>query len=548
MSGRFDTMLTTAMRLADGDAGARAASWRQIVDIVAQAGTALDHDARGAAFERLAALRDMVPVADRRMTAASLAGRTADPALAVLFARDEPAVAAPFLARADLGPVDWQQAIPSMPAAARNILRNRRDLPEAAVTMLGRFAAADLTLPPSTVAAKVDEAAPGVTQIRELVDRIAAYRQRVPMPQAGDPDLGEPVSGEPQVGQGDAGHSDGFVFETMPDGTIDWIDGASREAIVGMSIADAATFGIAGVDGQAAGAWRRRAPFHDARLVVAGLGGAGGDWLISGAPLFNPADGRFCGYRGTARRPRQDERADGPSRVGGIAPDSLRQLVHELRTPLNAIQGFAEMIDKQMLGPAALRYRERARTIMSEAERLVAMVDDLDTSARLDSGRLAADAPDEADVAGIAARVCAQHRPTLSARGVDLAMRGPAFAAPVAAASTLVERMIARLLAAASAVATPGESVSADVEARAADVVFAVSRPAALAGREEATLLDPGYGPDGDWPDAPLLGLGFTLRLVARLAAQAGGSLVILPDRFALALPAVAARAEVQPA
>jgi signal transduction histidine kinase len=542
-------MLTTAMRLSSGDAGAQAASWRQIVDIVAQAGLTLDRDARGAAFERLSSLRDHVPESDRRMTAASLAGRTADPALAVLFARDTPAVAAPFLARADLGPRDWAMAIPSMPAAARNILRNRRDLPQAATEMLGRFASADLTLPSTgvvadrVVAAVADASGeatgPGVTQIRELVDRIAAYRQRVPMPQAG---IGPSDEGEA------ASDGQGFTFETMTDGTIDWVEGVQREAIVGMTIADVARFGVAGVDGQAAGAWRRRAPFRNARLAVAGVGGAGGDWLISGAPLFNPHDGRFCGYRGTARRPRQDERADGPSRVGGIAPDSLRQLVHELRTPLNAIQGFAEMIDKQMLGPAALRYRERARTIMTEAERLVAMVDDLDTSARLDSGRLVPEAPDETDIATICAAVGTQHRARLAARGVELDVQVPGYPATVAATSTMVERMIARLLAAASAVATPGETVTAAVEVRAADVAFAVSRPSALTDRDEAALLDPGYGPDGDWPDAPLLGLGFTLRLVARLAEQAGGGLSILPDRFVLALPARVAQAEVQPA
>ena len=74
MSGRFDTMLATAMRLGTGDVLARAAAWRQIIDIVSQAGSALDHEMRGAAFERLAGLRDSVPVADRRMAAASLAG------------------------------------------------------------------------------------------------------------------------------------------------------------------------------------------------------------------------------------------------------------------------------------------------------------------------------------------------------------------------------------------------------------------------------------------------------------------------------------------
>lgn len=546
MSARFDIMLATAMRLSGEDSGARAASWRQIVDILAQAGPRLDLARRAAAFERLGALCDHVPPADRRMAAGSLAGRTADPALAVMFARDLPSIAAPFLVRVELSPEDWRQAIPAMPAAARNILRNRRDLPDEAVALLGSFASADLTLPSYTGREAVavddqpgDPSVSGVTQIRELVDRIAAYRQRVPLPQAADPSVPDDE---------DAGEAEGFVFETMADGTIDWVEGAPREAIVGMSIAETASFGIAGVDGQAAGAWRRRAPFHDARLLVAGMGGAGGDWLISAAPLFNPQDGRFCGYRGTARRPRVDERAGGPSTVGGIAPDSLRQLVHELRTPLNAIQGFAEMIDKQILGPAALRYRDRARAIMVETQRLVAMVDDLDTSARLDSGRLPPEPAEDADVAAIAVRICAQHGATLASRDVALVLDTPAFALPVAAATTTVERMMSRLLTAVSAVATPGETVTASVEMQAGRIAFSLTRPVMLAERDESALLDPGYGPDGDWPDAPLLGLGFTLRLVARLATQAGGSLTILPDAFALHLPATEARAGVQPA
>jgi hypothetical protein len=50
-------------------------------------------------------------------------------------------------------------------------------------------------------------------------------------------------------------------------------------------------------------------------------------------------------------------------------------------------------------------------------------------------------------------------------------------------------------------------------------------------------LLDPGYNPDGDWPDAPVLGLGFALRLVRNLAGAAGGRLDIDEKRFLLRLP-----------
>ena len=64
-----------------------------------------------------------------------------------------------------------------------------------------------------------------------------------------------------------------------------------------------------------------------------------------------------------------------------------------------------------------------------------------------------------------------------------------------------------------------------------------IGRPAAIAGVDEADLLDPGYSPDGDWPGAPALGLGFALRLIRNLAEAVGGALVVDESRFALYLP-----------
>ena len=530
MATRFEAMLATAMMLPDSDAAARMASWRQIVDILAQAGAGLPEEARALASARLDTLRRDVPDGVRRLAAASLSGRTRDAGIARLFATDAPGIAAPFLARVDLDDADWADLVPTMPPTSRNILRNRRDLSPMVTDLLRRFAPGDMALPGGVA---VPTVAPGVTQIRDLVDRIAAYRERMPLPSAG---ISAP---EPDAS---------FVFETMIDGMIDWVEGVPREAIVGISISQAADYGCPGVDGQAAGAWRRRAPFSDARLAVAGIGPAGGDWLISAAPLFNPRDGRFFGYRGTARRPLPGERAGGASPTGGIASDSLRQLVHELRTPLNAIHGFAEMIDRQLLGPAAMRYRERARAIIAEADRLVAMVDDLDTAAQIDTGRIVVDFPESLDLGQIVGNIVAGHRKAMEARGLAIALNGRMDLPPIAASGVATERMIGRLFASAAGVAAAGETVHVEVKAHVGGAACSISRPAALAGRDERTLLDPGYGPDGDWPEAPLLGLGFTLRLVGRMAAQAGGKLAILPDRFELMLPAAQDRADGQTA
>src|SRR3546814_10528108 len=73
---------------------------------------------------------------------------------------------------------------------------------------------------------------------------------------------------------------------------------------------------------------------------------------------------------------RRQEQKEPPS------PDAIRQMTHELRTPLNAIVGFAEMIDRQMLGPAAQGYRDRAQDILADAHRLLAAIDDMDAAAR----------------------------------------------------------------------------------------------------------------------------------------------------------------------
>src|SRR3546814_1822575 len=53
-------------------------------------------------------------------------------------------------------------------------------------------------------------------------------------------------------------------------------------------------------------AFARRAPFRDGRLRLPGSGEASGVWMISGVPFFDPRGGRFCGFRGTARRVQED--------------------------------------------------------------------------------------------------------------------------------------------------------------------------------------------------------------------------------------------------
>ncbi|HWT11527.1 MAG TPA: histidine kinase dimerization/phospho-acceptor domain-containing protein, partial [Allosphingosinicella sp.] len=347
----------------------------------------------------------------------------------------------------------------------------------------------------------------------------------------------------------DATPVDAFRWEAGSDGIVRRIEGAPREALVGQSLAAIGAPGQYGVDGQAAGAFEKRSPFRDARFSVAGEGPAAGDWRISGVPFFDPHRGSFLGYRGTARRPRIDEVARAetavqPGLFGTHLPaDSLRQLIHELRTPLNAIIGFAEMIEGQYMGPAASGYRDQAAAIMEQARRLLSAVDDLDVAARLETDRLQFE-DGAVDAGAMIGRLHESYERIAAQRGARLTLEVAPDLPPARVEPGAAERMFARLFAATIGLAGAGETIAAalDSAARAERPMLRLSldRPSAIAGLDEPALLDPGYSPEGDWPAAPALGLGFALRLVRNMAEAAGGSLDVEETRIVLSLPAMA--------
>jgi signal transduction histidine kinase len=379
----------------------------------------------------------------------------------------------------------------------------------------------------------------GEAQIRELVARIEAFRKNRVEAQR-EPDF----AGLETI--------DAFRWETGSDGNMIWVEGAPRGALVGQSIANIAERGQYGVDGQAAGAFEKRAPFRDARFSVAGSGAAAGDWRISGVPFFDPRSGAFMGYRGSARRPRVDEVARSHASVGqtsglfgtDLQADSLRQLIHELRTPLNAIIGFAELIDGQHMGPADIQYRSRASEIMDQAARLLSAVDDLDTAARIETSRISFD-EGSVDAVALLCRLHDAYERVADQRHSRIAIEIARDLPPAAVEQGAAERMFARMLAATIGLAQEGETIAAtmtlgDLGLRRM-LCLAIDRPRAIAGLDEVALLDPGYSPEGDWPGAPALGLGFALRLVRNLAEAVGGALVIGEKRFALYLPPLGA-------
>lgn len=576
---RFNDLMQTVLAAEERTGPGAVTLWRQCVDLLAQNDRPdrppLASDDREALLERLFVLRPKVTETQRIATVVELGTRLRSPTLIRFFAEDRAAICAAAMARAQLPDTVWPDVLPRLNPTARGVLRNRRDMGPETIRALEAFGKTDLVLTSEgvddmlltaeMVAAPDETPAPATAfvpaspiaspvkaedQIRHLVDRIEQYTSTVRQRGLGSQDGARDSDAERPA---DAARLRRFSFETDAQGTIIWIDEGPRGALVGLSIAEPALPGGSGPDAHVSGAFGRRSGFQHGRFNIAD-GALAGEWRLSAVPFFDAQSGRFQGFRGQARKPHLHEvpastEGEGLA-LGGLSADSIRQLVHELRTPLNAILGFAEIIEQQLFGPAALQYRDMASQIMGDARRLLSAFDDLDLAARVSRGEDALE-PRPVDAALLIARIASRFRIDRGkdARAIDIHV---ADGLPQARLDPVqAERMVQHLLRTLISVAPEREPVTGacwfQPDSGNGKVILAMDRPSTLAGLDETQLLDPGYGPDGDWPDGPLLGLGFSLRLIRSLASSSAGSLDIDGGRFLLAMPAVAVDPDGEP-
>ena len=537
-------MIATILRQAPADRRASITAWRQLSDILAQRGNQLGDEDIRRSLHALAVLRPRVPEAVRRDCARAIARHGRFAPLVALYANDVPAVSAIMLREVRLAEADWLALLPATSAMARSVLAGRRDLPQGVTRALASLGSGSVALPQPASAA-IEELVPatpiaqaalestvdsGSSQISELVRRIDKYQST----------RGQPAAARPPRAA--------FLFETGPDGVIHWVDGVTRGAVIGLSIADAAFGGEPGADGVAAGAFRQRAEIINARMLLEGTPAEAGEWRFSALPWFDPATGQFRGYRASARRPQRNETPYGRTATEDSG-DSIRQLIHELRSPLNAISGFAQIISGQMFGPVSHGYRAMADAIVADAASVQAIIDDLETAARSDAAPAVEPAEEIVDIGAIVTHIERDLAGLLADQRVELSISrvgGPFLGL---AGDANVRRMVGRLLTALVDVSEPeailvGQLVT---ESRHDDMLqLRIVRPAAIRFATAADLLDPGFSPEGEAPGAAVLSLGFSLRLVDSLARAIGGRLDIGHNALTLHLPSANSKAEVE--
>lgn len=561
-----------------------------------------------AAWLRMDSLAEIIPAPERARIIREPGWRFRSPELTVHLAEQEPEVASAALARAELSPEQWTALIPHLPIQARGFLRHRRDLPLDVEALLGRLGVHDRGLPaPEAHSQVADEpppardAEPGAalppppapspppppepdaapapprapvhlravprdapaqpaadeprpireadrtsaerSEIAALVERIAQFR-RERSEAAEDPDLsprlplGEFLDQPPRL-------ATAFGFVADASGRIEWASSDIAPMVIGFRLVRPLAPGVgrAASELALARAFARRQPVSRLPLRLEGAPAIAGEWLVDAEPRFS-GEGHFAGYLGRMRRaaPAADAAGDGAAREA----DRLRQLLHELRTPVTAVQGYAEVIQQQLFGPAPHEYRALAAAIAADAAHILAGFEELDRLARLETGALAI-TPGEADLAALVRRMAQQLSGVLEARGAALALeQDRAESLLVGIDEDEAEALLWRVLATLAGNCKAGERLAIRL-APVFDGPAAMARavcdlPARLRDVEDPFASDVRLGERAI--SAGLFGSGFSLRLARAEAVRAGGSLCAEQGQLVLLLPVITGPAD----
>jgi len=457
---RFDDRLLTVLNQPSGDRHDAAVRWRQLVDLVARAGAATDSKMIGRALDAIKADAGTVEPTLRAAAARAVAALPLPLGLLEYFAADSLFVSAPVLAAATLDPGQWRALLKVTDDETRRFVE----------TLHPELALPPLDLTDTLIRHPKVERAPAGPTLGAVVARIERRRRSRLVSRE---NIHAAADGSPSL----------FRWECGPSGEIGWVEGVPRGPLIGRSIART---NADGVDEEVARAFSLRAPFRDAAFMLAGEGLLAGEWRISGVPEFEPADGRFAGYRGVALRdiPPSAEPALHSELLAD--PDSLRELVHEIKTPLNAIIGFAEIIDGQYLGPADHRYRERAADIVAQARILLTAIDDLDFAAKVHSSR--PPEPRRTNIGELVERLAPALRDFASTGGSIIEASRTTRDLHALADPELAERLITRTCHAMIAQAAEGERLRLTVDRAGEAVRVSITRPAALHGVSDEAL------------------------------------------------------------
>jgi signal transduction histidine kinase len=162
--------------------------------------------------------------------------------------------------------------------------------------------------------------------------------------------------------------------------------------------------------------------------------------------------------------------ADAANRAKG---HFLATMSHELRTPINAALGYVEVLETELFGPVNPAQREALERIRRSQRRLLTLVTDVLSFARLESSRLELH-PSNVPVAALLPELEEYVAPLAAARGVRYACTLPDASLVARADRDRMEQIVLNLVGNAIKFTEPGGEVRVVAEARDGEVRIAV--------------------------------------------------------------------------
>lgn len=564
----FDDRLATVLRQDGSNDAAKRTQFRQLLDILGNrkfgpAGRR-DQSLVAAAWLRMDALGRSLPASERAAIIREPSWRFRSADLAAHLADFEPMVASAALNRAELSAQDWSALIPRLPVRARGFLRLRRDLPVDVEELLERLGvhdrglpspgpgdpeapflppALDLTAQDEVESPETDEPAlpkapdpieTGRSEISALVERIAQFKRTREAP---DGDALTDSERSPRLPLGEAEpvsvkRSSSFGFSADAAGRIEWADAEVAPMVIGARLIAPQALGDPASETTLERAFRQRQPVVNAETELTGAAAIAGEWMVDAQPHFTQ-EGHFSGYVGRFRRQPDDE--DAAISEAAQEADRIRQLLHELRTPVTAVQGYAEVIQQQLFGPAPHEYRALAAAIAADAAHILAGFEELDRLARLEIGTIVME-PGEADLGALARQTERQLAQVLGPRmaGIELSIDEDMLVR-VPLDTEEAELLIWRFMATLGGGCEAGETLRAELETADGVAILSCDLPKQLLETDD--IFTAQAKPASAAINAGVFGAGFALRLARAEARASGGDVGRAGDRVLLTVP-----------
>ncbi len=212
-------------------------------------------------------------------------------------------------------------------------------------------------------------------------------------------------------------------------------------------------------------------------------------------------------------------------RANHAKSEFLANMSHELRTPLNAIIGFADLLDRQMLGPLGNdKYRAYVQDIGSSGTHLLQIINDVLDMAKIEAGHsdLALTSCDIDDIVAASVRMVRDRAETGK---VALTVESTADTPPITADERALKQVMLNVLSNAVKFTRPGGRVTVTIARAESGLTIAVADTGiGIAETDLARVLEPFAQADGGLA-RNFEGTGLGLPIAKALMALHGGSL-----------------------